>query len=251
MPDSGRPMFGLSVLKSDPGPVGLASVEAEMAKLELIRDLALPQGLWGGDLPPGPGSLPRQGGGRVRPGLASPCPEGALDTAGGILLAAAPGDRRRAGGPPHPDRSPHRGASRAAGRCRSDRGDPQGRGQDRAALSHRRSCPGEPRPHHARGPFSPGRRGDLRRAGPGEQYIGSDLPPAHPDPDPSLLCPPLPAHAAADPGRPDLSLQQQPASAGDRGLGVAAHPTGRPPSVDPLRRNSPSPVWSDPSCRSS
>jgi hypothetical protein len=48
MPDSGRPMFGLSVLKSDPGPVGLASVEAEMAKLELIRDLALPQGLWGG-----------------------------------------------------------------------------------------------------------------------------------------------------------------------------------------------------------
>ena len=38
-------------LKVDPGRVGLASVEEEVAKLGLIRDLALPDGLWAGISP--------------------------------------------------------------------------------------------------------------------------------------------------------------------------------------------------------
>jgi len=47
--ESGRSTFAL--LKADPGRVGLASVEAEVAKLGLIRDLALPEGLWAGISP--------------------------------------------------------------------------------------------------------------------------------------------------------------------------------------------------------
>jgi hypothetical protein len=35
-----------SVLKSDPGRIGLASVEGEVTKLGLIRDLDLPEELW-------------------------------------------------------------------------------------------------------------------------------------------------------------------------------------------------------------
>ena len=57
----------------------------------------------------------------------------------GPQRAAAPGNRRRARRPSDPDCSPYRGARRAAGRRRAGRGDPQGRGQDRAAVSHRRS----------------------------------------------------------------------------------------------------------------
>ncbi|MEJ2388905.1 MAG: Tn3 family transposase [Chromatiaceae bacterium] len=48
-PESSRSTFAL--LKSDPGRVGLASVEAEVAKLTVIRDLALPDGLWAGISP--------------------------------------------------------------------------------------------------------------------------------------------------------------------------------------------------------
>jgi hypothetical protein len=48
-PESSRSTFAR--LKSDPGRVGLASVEAEVAKLNLIRDLALPEGLWAGISP--------------------------------------------------------------------------------------------------------------------------------------------------------------------------------------------------------
>ena len=47
--ESSRSTFAL--LKADPGRVGLASVEAEVAKLGLIRDLALPEGLWAGVSP--------------------------------------------------------------------------------------------------------------------------------------------------------------------------------------------------------
>jgi len=45
-PESSRTTFAL--LKSEPGRVGLASVEAEVAKLTLLRALALPDGLWTG-----------------------------------------------------------------------------------------------------------------------------------------------------------------------------------------------------------
>jgi TnpA family transposase len=48
-PQSGRSTFAR--LKSDPGRVGLASVEAEVVKLNLIRELALPEGLWAGISP--------------------------------------------------------------------------------------------------------------------------------------------------------------------------------------------------------
>jgi hypothetical protein len=45
-PESGRTTFAL--LNPDPGRVGLASVEAEVAKLTLIPELALPDGPWTG-----------------------------------------------------------------------------------------------------------------------------------------------------------------------------------------------------------
>jgi Domain of unknown function (DUF4158) len=48
-PEPSRSTFAR--LKSDPGRVGLASVEAEVAKLTVIRDLALPDGLWAGIYP--------------------------------------------------------------------------------------------------------------------------------------------------------------------------------------------------------
>ena len=47
--ESSRSTFAL--LKSDAGRVGLASVEAEVAKLTQIRDLAMPDGLWAGISP--------------------------------------------------------------------------------------------------------------------------------------------------------------------------------------------------------
>jgi hypothetical protein len=46
--DSENSRSTFALLKSDSGRVGLASVEAEVAKLGLIRDLALPEGLWVG-----------------------------------------------------------------------------------------------------------------------------------------------------------------------------------------------------------
>jgi hypothetical protein len=45
--DSAQKRSALSLLKTDPGRIGLASVEREIAKLGLIRDLNLPDGLWG------------------------------------------------------------------------------------------------------------------------------------------------------------------------------------------------------------
>jgi hypothetical protein len=114
----------------------------------------------GGDLPQGPGPLSRPGGHGGRRGSAAPGPEGALDTAGGVLLAAAPGDRRRTRRSSDPGRSPHRGTGQAAGHRRAGRRDPARGGQDRPAVSHRRGGPCEPRPHRARGPLPPwlGRR---------------------------------------------------------------------------------------------
>jgi hypothetical protein len=37
---------GFNLLKSDPGRIGLASVEREVTKLNRIRELNLPDGLW-------------------------------------------------------------------------------------------------------------------------------------------------------------------------------------------------------------
>jgi len=49
--DSQGPISIFARLKGDPGRAGLASVEEEVAKLGLVRDLELPDGLWAGISP--------------------------------------------------------------------------------------------------------------------------------------------------------------------------------------------------------
>ncbi len=164
-PDSTRSAF--SLMKSDPGRIGLASVQREVAKLNRIREIDLPDGLWADASPK---LLERY---RSRAATESihelrrhsePV-RYTLLSAVGFLLAAPEGDHRWLGGSSHPGYPSLVGQGREARHCRDDRRSAARRRQDHPVVPHRRGGPRQSRRRGARGPLSAGGGIHLGRTG--------------------------------------------------------------------------------------